>query len=100
MSTHHPAADAVHFKTNDYFSTEHVKDRWWVGDVEFYRRSLTEIFASLRDAGFNVDRVIEPIPTEDFRVAEPATYVRLMHQPEFLIVLAKTFHDAPGAENA
>ncbi len=100
FSTHHPAADAVHFKTNDYFSTEHVKDHWWVGDVEFYRRSLTEIFASLRDAGFSIDRVIEPLPTEEFRVAEPAAYVRLMQQPEFLIVLAKTFRDAPGAENA
>ncbi len=100
FSTHHPAADAVHFKTNDYFSTEHVRDHWWVGDVEFFRRSLTEIFASLRDAEFNIDRVIEPIPTEEFRLAKPDSYERLMQRPEFLIILAETFRGAPGAENA
>ena len=44
FSTHHPAADAARFKTENYFATEHVVDHWdWVGRVEFFRRSLTEI---------------------------------------------------------
>ncbi len=100
LSTHHPAADAAHFNTTDYFRTEHVQDRWWVGDVEFYRRSLTEIFLSLRDSGFTVDSLIEPMPTREFRRAEPESYEKLMRQPEFLIVLARTFKSFPGAENA
>ncbi len=89
FSTHHPAADATHFRTKDYFRTEHVKDRWWAGDVEFYRRSLTEIFRSLRDSGFIVDSLTEPVPTEEFRRAEPGAYEKLLRQPEFLIILAR-----------
>src|SRR5687768_7562637 len=55
FSTHHPAADAVLFKPADYFATELVHDHWeWAGDVSFYRRSFTEIFASLHESGFQL----------------------------------------------
>jgi SAM-dependent methyltransferase len=90
FSTHHPAADARRFATDDYFRTERVKDYWeWAGEVEFYRRSLTEIFASLRDSGFLVERVAEPIPTDEMRAAKPDSANELMKQPEFLIIMAK-----------
>jgi SAM-dependent methyltransferase len=90
LSTHHPAADAARFKTENYFATEHVVDHWdWVGRVEFFRRSLTEIVASINDGGFVIETLVEPVPTEEFRVAKPDSYARLMNQPEFLIILAK-----------
>ena len=90
LSTHHPAADAARFKTENYFATEHIVDHWdWVGRVEFFRRSLTEIVASINDGGFVIDRLVEPVPTEEFRVTKPDSYARLMNQPEFLIILAK-----------
>jgi CheY-like chemotaxis protein len=74
-------------ETTHYFDTEHVTDHWdWVGKVEFYRRSLTEIFASVKDAGLSVDSVVEPIPTQEFFHAKPDSYARLMRQPEFLIL--------------
>jgi SAM-dependent methyltransferase len=89
LSTHHPAADAALFKTRNYFSVERVTDHWdWVGDVTFYRRSLTEIFESLKDCGFGVERVAEPVPTEGFLAADPDAYERLLNQPAFLIVVA------------
>lgn len=91
FSTHHPAADAKRFATEDYFRTERVKDYWeWAGEVEFYRRSLTEIFASLRDSGFLIEKVVEPAPTEELRAARPDSAETLMRQPEFLIVMAKS----------
>lgn len=90
FSTHHPAADAARFETRNYFATEHTIDHWdWVGRVEFFRRSLTEIFASINDGGFKIDRLVEPIPTEEFRITKPDSWARLMNQPEFLIILAK-----------
>lgn len=89
FSTHHPAADAALFETSNYFATEHVVDNWeWVGRVEFYRRSLTEIFASLRDSGFIVDAVTEPALTAEFRDAEPDAAARVANQPAFLIIRA------------
>jgi SAM-dependent methyltransferase len=90
FSTHHPAADAARFKTENYFATEHIVDHWdWVGRVEFYRRPLTEIVASLGDCGFVIERLAEPVPTEEFRITKPDSWARLMNQPEFLIILAK-----------
>jgi SAM-dependent methyltransferase len=90
LSTHHPAADAARLGTNDYFATEHVIDHWgWVGQVEFFRRSLTEIFDSILESGFVIEKVVEPVPTEEFRLAKPDSYERLMNQPEFLIIRAR-----------
>lgn len=90
FSTHHPATEMVRFAPDDYFKVEHKVDRWdWLGDVEFYRRPLTEISSSLADAGFVIEKLIEPVPTEAFRRAKPESYEQLMRQPEFLIVLAR-----------
>jgi SAM-dependent methyltransferase len=90
FSTHHPAADAVHFDTRNYFVTEHVVDHWdWVGTVELYRRSLTEIFASIADGGFQVEKVVEPVPTDEFRAVKPDAFIRLMKQPEFIIFVVR-----------
>lgn len=89
FSTHHPAADAALFETKNYHATEHVVDHWdWVGNVEFYRRSLTEVVASVIESGFVIDQLVEPLPTEEFRVLKPDAYARLLHQPEFLIIRA------------
>jgi SAM-dependent methyltransferase len=89
FSTHHPAADAARLGTHNYFETEHVVDHWdWVGRVEFFRRSLTEIVNSLIDSGFVIKKLVEPRPTDAFRKAKPEAWERLMSQPEFLIILA------------
>jgi SAM-dependent methyltransferase len=89
FSTHHPAADAERFQTTNYFNTEHIVDHWdWVGRVEFFRRSLTEIFSSVRESRFIIDKVVEPVPTEEFHRAKPDSYERLMNQPEFLMIMA------------
>jgi SAM-dependent methyltransferase len=93
FSTHHPAADALHFNTADYLETEHVVDRWdWVGRVEFYRRSLTELVSSVIESRFVIDKLLEPLPGGEFKAQEPASYERLKRQPEFLIISAHSGH--------
>jgi SAM-dependent methyltransferase len=90
LSTHNPPADASLFATKKYFEVEQVTDHWdWVGDVTFFRRSLTEIFSSLSDASFSVEKVLEPSPGEEFREADAKAYARLMNQPAFLIIVAR-----------
>lgn len=89
FSTHHPAADAARLGTTNYSATEHVVDHWdWVGDVEFYRRSPTEIVASVIESGLVIQQLVEPVPTEEFRAVKPDAYDELMKQPEFLIIKA------------
>ena len=90
FSTHHPATEMVRIAPKDYFKVEHVIETWpWLGQVEFYRRPLTEISSSLSDAGFVIERMVEPVPTEEFRRLKPELFADLMMQPEFLIVLAR-----------
>lgn len=90
FSTHHPAADAAHFGTTDYAATERVADHWdWVGDVEFYRRPLSEIVGSVIESGFTIEKLVEPEPTAEFRASSPESWERLMRQPEFLILLVR-----------
>ena len=90
FSTHHPAADADLFETRNYFATEHVVDHWdWVGRVEFFRRSLTEVVSSVTESGFVIDKLLEPMPTPEFKASKPDHWERLMRQPAFLIINAR-----------
>ena len=96
FSTHHPAADAARFGTSDYAATEHVVDHWdWVGDVEFYRRPLSEVVAAVVDSGFVIEKLVEPRPSAEFRASSPESWESLMRQPEFLILRVRAVSFSP-----
>lgn len=91
FSTHHPAADAMRLNTTRYAEVEEVTDYWkWVGTLRYYRRPLSEIVNSLSETGFRIEHLVEPIPTEAFRLAKPDSFERMLSQPEFLLILART----------
>jgi len=90
FSTHHPATEAARFDVTNYFEIERLEDEWpCAAKVQFYRRPLTEIFGSLADAGFVVERVVEPTPGDEFKRLDSEAYYRLLREPAFLIVLAR-----------
>ncbi|HEX6751607.1 MAG TPA: class I SAM-dependent methyltransferase [Longimicrobium sp.] len=91
FSTHHPAADANRLAHGeDYFDVVQEEDHWArVGLVRFYRRPLTAIAGALADAGFGIERIVEPRPSEAFRQLKPDAYERLLRFPEFLLALAR-----------
>jgi SAM-dependent methyltransferase len=91
FSTHHPAADAARLPAGaSYFDVVQEEDFWErVGTVRFYRRPLMAIGDALAGAGFGIQRIIEPHPTEEFRALKPSAYERLLRQPEFILVLAR-----------
>jgi SAM-dependent methyltransferase len=91
FSTHHPAAEAMRLGTLRYQEVELVEDYWdWVGAVRYYRRPLSAIINALTDAGLAVERVVEPLPTDEFRRVKPEAYERLLGQPDFLLILARS----------
>jgi SAM-dependent methyltransferase len=89
FSTHHPFMDWKLFNKEDYFAIELLEDEWDIGKVRFYRRPLTAISQDLDSAGFYIERLLEPQPTEDFRLAHPEGYERLAKNPWFLFVRAR-----------
>ncbi len=93
FSTGHPAFEAEFFATDDYFSIEKVECTWSGFGIEVvmpsYRRSLEATLMPLLETGFEIERLLEPRPTEDFRAADPKRFERLMHRPSFLCIRAR-----------
>src|SRR5262249_30564307 len=88
FSTHHPTMDWRSFNTENYFALELLEAEWEVGKVRFYRRPLTAISEAIQTAGFCMERLLEPTPTEEFRRVNPEACDELTKNPGFLIIRA------------
>jgi SAM-dependent methyltransferase len=92
FSCGHPAFEAEYYATEDYFSVEQVESTWTgFGKrvvMPSYRRSLHEVLTPVIEAGFRITQVVEPLPTEEFRRADPVRFARLMQRPSFLCIQA------------
>jgi len=93
FSVHHPFADFLIYERDDYFLTELVEDEWNTDrgkvKVRFFRRSLSDMIAPLLGHGFVIERLLEPMPTEQFRAEAPKAYEQLTKQPRFLFIRAR-----------
>jgi SAM-dependent methyltransferase len=92
FSIGHPFGDFLRHNEGSYFETELVEETWRGFGVEvnvpFYRRPLGAIVSPLFDAGFVVDRLLEPLPTEEFKRVEPEDYEKIRKQPGFMTIRA------------
>lgn len=94
----HPANDYYrYYPEGRYFDIEQVS---WVErgfaephvTVHHYRRSLMDAINPLMEAGFVLERLLEPLPVAEFEQADPAHFEELMRKPVFLCFRArKTF---------
>jgi SAM-dependent methyltransferase len=94
FSTGHPFHDYGYFKSEDYFATEQVAALWkgFGGEpveVFQFRCSLTTLTEALWRAGFVIERMIEPLPNDAFKQADPEHYAELMEFPVFLCIRAR-----------
>lgn len=92
LSLHHPFNDFAK-KGNNYHETELIEYVWrgFGGEpvtVPSYRRPLGAIAGALAGAGFIIERIVEPLPTEEFRRADPEDYAVLSREPGFLVIRA------------
>jgi SAM-dependent methyltransferase len=51
---------------------------------------------ALADAGFAVERLVEPVPTAAFRAVRPEAFARLLRRPGFLLIRARPWPLASG----
>lgn len=93
FSVHHPFMDFIYFNRENYFLTEIIEDEWETNigkvKVQFYRRPLSKIIAPLIDAGFLIEKLIEPMPTEKFKELHPEVYEKLTRKPQFIFLRAR-----------
>jgi len=97
FSMGHPFSDYLVCKrlgqSENYFATEAASYRW-TGfgdpvDVPWYRRPLSEVVNPRIEAGFILDQIVEPRPTQEFRETAPEEYDRHSREPTFIHIRAK-----------
>jgi SAM-dependent methyltransferase len=93
FSIEHPLVKYTnHRETSNYFEVERVEYEWrGFGQpvrVPSYRRPISQVFNPLIEAGFVLDQVLEPVPTEEFRQAAPEDYAELIRSPGFMCIRA------------
>lgn len=96
FSDGHPFGDYLFFKkrrkAKNYFNTELVGCIWHGFGIRVfvpgYRRPLNALLNPLIDAGFRIDRIVEPLPTKEFKKADAGAYEKLQRMPAFICVRA------------
>ncbi|HVM10348.1 MAG TPA: methyltransferase domain-containing protein [Acidimicrobiales bacterium] len=85
LSTVHPVSDWLRLG-GSYFTSEVVEEEWprW-GMVRYHRQPLTEVVDELADAGFVVERLLEPQPLESGRAVDEDDYDKLVREPGFIV---------------
>ena len=92
FSAQHPAATAARLGLARYLDVVAVQEEWsWVGGMApaFHHRPLSAMVNALADAGFAIERMDEPLPTDEFRRLRPDDYARMVRQPGFILFLAR-----------
>lgn len=87
LSTQHPTADWLR-KGGSYFDVAVEEDVWHrpEGDwaVRYWREPLTSLCEAVHQAGFLIERLVEPLPSSSMRDHSPGDYEKLQRQPGFL----------------
>lgn len=88
LSIEHPIFDYNYFKSNKYFEVEEVSATWKgfgvTVDVPCYRRSLQDCINPFTENGFFLDKLVEPLPVEEFKRRDPKHYEELQEFPAFM----------------
>lgn len=90
VSTVHPVTDWQQLG-GSYFTDEIVADTWNAGwKVRFRRAPLTTWCEEFYQAGFHIERLVEPLPAPSMKVHFPDVHDKLSAQPFFIdFVLVK-----------
>ena len=72
---------------------------WLAEKMRYYRRPLRDITEPLAQAGFVIERLCEPEPSEELGLKDPKGYDRLRRLPAFIFVRARK-SVAPGGRGS
>jgi SAM-dependent methyltransferase len=91
LSTHHPTYDPNSLYNPGYLVEEIIEEKWgWLGEqMRYYRRPLSNLTEPMSGAGFVIERIVEPRPSEKLQSADPKGYERLSRLPAFLFIRAR-----------
>ena len=80
--------ERIHNNLTTYALEGERKVTWIVDGVIKYHRTMSSIINSLSNAGFIINKMLEPIPSKEIMNQYPS-YKRYIHKPDFLLIKAK-----------
>ena len=78
----------LYLNLKDYGLEGERESVWFVDNVKKYHRTFSTIVNSLIEVGFCIEKMIEPLPTEELLEKYP-DYKDLFHKPDFLLIKVK-----------
>lgn len=88
FSTEHPFFGYTYYGLDNYFDTQAVSSIWnsFHKKIEMpsYYHSLSTITDSLLENNFIIEKILEPLPTLDFKAINPKSHEKLMKFPSFI----------------
>lgn len=78
----------LHVNLANYSVEGERESRWFVDGVKKYHRTFSTIVNTLIEAGFTIEKMIEPAPTPELLEKYP-DYEDLYHKPDFLLIKAR-----------
>jgi SAM-dependent methyltransferase len=91
ISTDHPTDDWLR-NGGSYFAVEAKVEHWTSLDARFasWRVPLTVLCDEFATAGFVIERLVEPLPTDEARRLNPDEHERLSTAPGFIVFRLRT----------
>lgn len=86
--TRNEKGEKIYVNLANYGAEGERESVWFVDHVKKYHRTFSTIVNTLIEAGFTIEKMIEPLPTERM-LEEYPEYGDLLHKPDFLLVKAK-----------
>lgn len=78
----------ISYTFSNYCQRGRRTSTWFVDGVEKYHRTIGDILTSVASSGFCIEKVVEPIPSEEALKVRPALKKELI-KPNFLIIKAR-----------
>ena len=78
----------LHLNLKNYGVEKETESVWFVDNVKRYHRMFSTIVNDLIEAGFEIVKMIEPLPDDEILAKYP-DQKDLFHKPDFLVVKAK-----------
>lgn len=75
----------LHLNLADYGIEGERESVWFVDNVKKYHRTFSTIVNALIETGFIIEKMIEPLPTDELLGKYP-DYKDLLHKPDFLLI--------------
>lgn len=89
LSTHHPTSDWLR-RGGSYFTETVVEEVWNTGWlVRYWQLPLTTVCTEFAEAGFVIERLVEPLPVPGMAATHPKYHTKLMQEPGFINFLLR-----------